>query len=80
MAFSGSQGINLRDDIRIDWKCNRPFNHPYVKIFEDKERELALVMFLIDVSGSREFGTVDKTKKISLWLLHLLFLAIQKQR
>ncbi|MCL1867817.1 MAG: VWA domain-containing protein, partial [Paludibacter sp.] len=35
--------------------------HPFVKIFEE-ERELT-VMLLIDVSGSRDFGTVRQTKK-----------------
>ena len=36
-------------------------NHPYVKVFEE-ERELT-VMLMIDVSASRNFGTVSKLKK-----------------
>ena len=62
MAFSEVREYQFGDDIRsIDWNVTARFNHPYVKIFEE-ERELT-VMLLIDVSGSREFGTVDKTKK-----------------
>ena len=62
MAFSEVREYQYGDDIRnIDWNVTARFNHPYIKIFEE-ERELT-VMLLIDVSGSREFGSVDKTKK-----------------
>ncbi len=62
MTFSEVREYQYGDDIRsIDWNVTARFNHPYVKIFEE-ERELT-VMLLIDVSGSREFGTVNKTKK-----------------
>ncbi|MFW6370291.1 MAG: DUF58 domain-containing protein [Bacteroidota bacterium] len=62
MAFSEVREYQYGDDIRnIDWNVTARYNHPYVKIFEE-ERELT-VMLLIDVSGSREFGTFEKMKK-----------------
>lgn len=62
MTFSEVREYQFGDEIRsIDWNVTARFNHPYVKVFEE-ERELT-VMLLIDVSGSREFGTTNKTKK-----------------
>ncbi len=62
MTFSEVREYQYGDDIRnIDWNVTARFNHPYIKIFEE-ERELT-VMLLIDVSGSREFGTSYKFKK-----------------
>jgi len=62
MAFSEVREYLYGDDIRnIDWNVTARFNHPYVKIFEE-ERELT-VMLLIDVSGSRMFGTTTVLKK-----------------
>lgn len=62
MAFSEVREYHYGDDIRnIDWNVTARFNHPYIKIFEE-ERELT-VMLLIDVSGSREFGTRTMLKK-----------------
>ncbi len=62
MTFSEVREYQYGDDIRnIDWNVTARFNHPFVKVFEE-EREMT-VMLLIDVSGSREFGTVSKTKK-----------------
>lgn len=62
MAFSEVREYQYGDDIRnIDWNVTARYNHPYVKIFEE-ERELT-VMLLIDVSGSREFGTFELMKK-----------------
>src|SRR6056297_816703 len=62
MAFSEVREYQYGDDIRsIDWNVTARYSHPYVKIFEE-ERELT-VMLLIDVSGSREFGTFEKLKK-----------------
>ncbi|MCK3685221.1 DUF58 domain-containing protein [Maribellus sp. YY47] len=62
MAFSEVREYQFGDDIRnIDWNVTARYNHPYVKVFEE-ERELT-VMLLIDVSGSREFGTFEKLKK-----------------
>lgn len=78
MAFSEVREYQYGDDIRnIDWNVTARFNHPYIKIFEE-ERELT-VMLLVDVSGSREFGSVDKTKKniITEVAATLAFSAIQ---
>ncbi len=62
MAFSEVREYQFGDDIRnIDWNVTARYNHPYVKVYEE-ERELT-VMLLIDVSGSREFGTIEKLKK-----------------
>ncbi|MDR1056570.1 MAG: DUF58 domain-containing protein [Prevotellaceae bacterium] len=62
MAFSEVREYQLGDDIRsIDWNVTARFNTPFVKIFHE-ERELT-VMLLIDISGSRIFGTTDKLKK-----------------
>lgn len=49
------------DDVRtIDWNVTARFGHPYIKKFAE-ERELT-VFLLVDISGSGDFGTVDKTK------------------
>ncbi len=62
MAFSEVREYQFGDDIRnIDWNVTARYSHPYVKVYEE-ERELT-VMLLIDVSGSREFGTFEKLKK-----------------
>jgi uncharacterized protein (DUF58 family) len=62
MAFSEVREYQYGDDIRnIDWNVTARFDHPYVKVFEE-ERELT-VMLLVDVSGSREFGTSLRFKK-----------------
>ena len=62
MAFSEVREYQFGDDIRnIDWNVTARFNHPFVKVYEE-ERELT-VMLLVDVSGSREFGSFEKMKK-----------------
>jgi uncharacterized protein (DUF58 family) len=62
MAFSEVREYQFGDDIRnIDWNVTARYNKPFVKVFEE-ERELT-VMLLIDVSGSRNFGSTDKYKK-----------------
>jgi uncharacterized protein (DUF58 family) len=62
MAFSEVREYRYGDDIRsIDWNVTARFNHPYIKIFEE-ERELTVIL-LIDVSGSRNFGTRTQLKK-----------------
>lgn len=62
MTFSEVREYQYGDDIRnIDWNVTARYNTPFVKLFEE-EREMT-VMLLIDVSGSREFGTVSKLKK-----------------
>lgn len=62
MAFSEVREYQFGDDIRtLDWNVTARFNHPYIKVFEE-ERELT-VMLLIDVSGSKEFGTQIQLKQ-----------------
>jgi len=62
MTFSEVREYQYGDDIRnIDWNVTARFSHPYVKLFEE-ERELT-VMLLVDVSGSRNFGTQSRMKK-----------------
>ena len=62
MAFSEVREYQYGDDIRdIEWNVTARFNKPYIKVFEE-ERELT-VMLLVDVSGSRLFGTTVQTKK-----------------
>jgi uncharacterized protein (DUF58 family) len=62
MAFSEVRDYHFGDEVRtIDWNVTARFNDPYVKVFEE-EREL-IVMLIIDVSGSEDFGSTEKTKK-----------------
>ena len=62
MAFSEVREYQYGDDIRdIDWNVTARYSRPFVKVFEE-ERELT-VMLLIDVSGSRDFGSVNVMKK-----------------
>ena len=62
MAFSEVREYAFGDDTRdIDWNVTARYSKPYVKVFEE-ERELTL-MLLIDVSGSKDFGTQASTKK-----------------
>ncbi len=78
MTFSEVREYQYGDDIRnIDWNVTARFNHPFVKVFEE-EREMT-VMLLIDVSGSREFGSTWRFKKnvITEMAAVLAFSAIQ---
>lgn len=62
MAFSEVREYMPGDDIRaIDWNVTARFNNPYVKVFEE-EREMT-VMLLVDMSGSKDFGTKEKMKR-----------------
>lgn len=62
MAFSEVRDYHFGDEVRtIDWNVTARYNSPYVKVFEE-ERELTL-MLVIDISGSEEFGTTERTKK-----------------
>ncbi len=62
MAFSEVREYQPGDDVRsIDWNVTARLNKPYIKVFEE-ERELT-VMLLVDVSGSRNFGTQTQTKR-----------------
>ena len=62
MAFSEVREYQPGDDVRsIDWNVTARMNRPYIKVYEE-ERELT-VMLLVDVSGSRTFGTVSQMKR-----------------
>ena len=62
MAFSEVREYQPGDDVRsIDWNVTARMNRPYIKVYEE-ERELTVVL-LIDVSGSRNFGTVSQMKR-----------------
>ena len=62
MAFSEVREYQPGDDVRaIDWNVTARLNRPYIKVFEE-ERELT-VMLLVDVSGSRMFGTLTQIKR-----------------
>ncbi|PIE84536.1 MAG: DUF58 domain-containing protein [Bacteroidia bacterium] len=62
MAFSEVREYRFGDDVRnIDWNVTARFNAPYVKVYEE-ERELT-VMLVVDVSGSRTFGTEELSVK-----------------
>lgn len=62
MTFSEVREYQYGDEIRaIDWNVTARMSKAYVKVFEE-ERELT-VMLLIDVSGSRQFGTVTQLKR-----------------
>jgi len=62
MAFSEVREYRIGDDIRdIDWNVTARTGGPHIKTYEE-ERELTL-MLMIDVSGSRLFGTTEKLKK-----------------
>ncbi|WP_256004391.1 DUF58 domain-containing protein [Pedobacter deserti] len=62
MAFNEVREYQSGDEIRtIDWNVTARFNHPYVKVFNE-EREMT-VMLLVDVSGSKNFGTQNQQKQ-----------------
>lgn len=61
MTFAEVRQYQYGDDVRnIDWNVTARYNEPHVKIFEE-ERELTM-MLLVDVSGSKEFGTYQQFK------------------
>ena len=61
MAFDEVRQYQAGDEIRaIDWNVTARMNDAYVKVFTE-ERELT-VMLLVDLSGSQDFGTGEKTK------------------
>lgn len=62
MAFSEVREYRVGDDVRdIDWNVTARSRNPHIKVYEE-ERELTM-MLLVDVSGSRIFGTAEKLKK-----------------
>ena len=62
MSFSEVREYRAGDDVRdIDWNVTARSNKPHIKVYEE-ERELTM-MLLVDVSGSRLFGSTDRLKK-----------------
>ena len=62
MSFSEVREYRAGDDVRdIDWNVTACSSKPHIKIYEE-ERELTM-MLLVDVSGSRMFGTTERMKK-----------------
>lgn len=61
MEFDEVREYTPGDEIRsIDWNVTARMGHPFVKRYVE-ERELTL-MFLVDLSASGTFGSVEKTK------------------
>src|SRR6476620_3199617 len=61
MQFSDFREYYAGDDIRhIDWKVTARTQNAHIKKFEE-ERDLT-VYLLVDVSRSRDFGSLEKTK------------------
>jgi uncharacterized protein (DUF58 family) len=62
MVFSEVREYQFGDDVRnIDWNVTARFGRPYIKVFEE-ERELT-IMLVVDLSGSLNFGSAEKTKQ-----------------
>lgn len=78
MAFSEVREYQIGDEIRtIDWNVTARFNKPFIKVFEE-EREMT-VMLIVDMSGSRDFGSKVQLKRnlIAELCAVLAFSAIQ---
>ncbi len=61
MEFAEVREYAPGDDYRaIDWNVSARMGHPYVKTYTE-ERELT-VLFLVDMSGSEQFGTRGRFK------------------
>ncbi|HDR03752.1 MAG TPA: DUF58 domain-containing protein [Candidatus Marinimicrobia bacterium] len=61
MEFAEVREYQFGDDVRlIDWNVSARQRAPYIKVMEE-ERELT-VFFLIDVSRSGKFGSIDRFK------------------
>ena len=62
MSFSEVREYRPGDDVRdIDWNVTARSRTPHIKIYEE-ERELTM-MLVVDVSGSRMFGSGERLKK-----------------
>jgi len=62
MSFSEVREYRVGDDVRdIDWNVTARSRKPHIKVYEE-ERELTM-MLMVDVSGSRMFGTTSRMKK-----------------
>jgi len=74
IEFSEIRDYKAGDDVRsIDWNVTARFNHPFVKEFIE-ERDLS-VYFVLDVSGSVDFGNLKSKKRKALELIASLMFA-----
>ncbi len=61
VEFDEVRPYQVGDDVRtIDWNVTAKTGVPYIKRFAE-ERELT-ILFLVDVSGSQSYGSVDRSK------------------
>ena len=61
ISFANVRDYQSGDDTRfIDWKVTARTGRPYIKEFEE-ERELTVIL-MVDLSGSKQFGSHTKTK------------------
>lgn len=61
MNFSDVREYYPGDDVRnIDWNVTARLGHPFVKEFSEEHEQTILIA--VDVSGSGDFGTIDRTK------------------
>lgn len=62
MSFSEVREYRAGDDVHdIDWNVTARSRKPHIKVYEE-ERELTM-MLVVDVSGSRMFGSTERLKK-----------------
>ena len=62
MSFSEVREYRAGGDVRdIDWNVTARSRKPHIKVYEE-ERELTM-MLVVDVSGSRMFGSTERLKK-----------------
>ena len=62
MSFAEVREYRIGDDVRdIDWNVTARSQRPHIKVYEE-ERELTM-MLVVDVSGSRTFGSTERTKQ-----------------
>ena len=75
LSFDAVREYIPGDDVRrIDWNVSARMNHLYIKEYIE-ERELSVV-FMVDLSGSTDFGVSRKKKEVILeFLTIMLYLA-----
>ena len=61
VEFDEVRPYEIGDDVRsIDWNVTARTGVPYIKRFSE-ERELT-ILFLVDISGSQNYGSSERTK------------------
>ena len=75
LSFDAVREYIPGDDVRrIDWNVSARMNHLFIKEYIE-ERELSVV-FMVDISGSTDFGVSRKKKEVILeFLTMMLYLA-----